>query len=79
MVSSHAYELASAKNVAMRTVFLNTTERVYAAQMYRTGEPDIVGSSLIDCAKKVIDFEKAKKNYVQPLLTKDAMITIENV
>jgi hypothetical protein len=79
MVGSHAFELAGAKNVALRTVFLNTTEKIYAAQMYSTGEPDITGNSLVDCVTKLIEFERTKRHLVQPLLTNDAPITIENV
>lgn len=79
MVGSHAFELAGAKNVALRTVFLNTIEKVYASQLYRTGDPDITGHSLVDCVTKLIEFEREKKHFVQPILTNDAAITIENM
>ncbi|KAI8061477.1 uncharacterized protein B0P05DRAFT_557164 [Gilbertella persicaria] len=62
MIGSYAFELASAKNVSLRTVFLNSKEKIYTSQMYDTGEPDIVGHSLVDCVEKMIEFEKKRKH-----------------
>ncbi|KAI7893372.1 HAD-like domain-containing protein [Mucor mucedo] len=78
MVGSYAFDLAGAKNVSFRTVFLNTSEKVYSAKMYDTGGPDITGASLVECVTKMIQFEKTG-HFIQPILTRDAAITIENV
>ncbi|KAG2233132.1 HAD-like domain-containing protein [Thamnidium elegans] len=61
LIGSHAFDLASAKNISLKTVFLNTTEKIYPTQMYSTGEPDITGTSLLDCVEKMIEFEKLRK------------------
>ncbi|KAI9243315.1 HAD-like domain-containing protein [Helicostylum pulchrum] len=61
LIGSHAFELASAKNISLKTVFLNTTEKIYPVQMYSTGEPDVIGTSLLDCVEKMIEFENLRK------------------
>lgn len=78
MVGSYAFDLAGAKNVSLRTVFLNTSEKIYSAQMYDTGGPDMTGNNLVECVTKMIDFEKTR-HFVQPILTRDAAINIEDV
>ncbi|KAI9469750.1 MAG: hypothetical protein EXX96DRAFT_587286 [Benjaminiella poitrasii] len=77
LVGSHAYDLAGAKNVAFKTVFLNTIERVYVApvtsvtfQPYNDNaskgeQPDMIGSSLIECVTKMIDYEHTKRQFMR--------------
>jgi hypothetical protein len=72
MVGSHAFDLAGAKNVSLRTVFLNTKEKIYSAQMYDAGGPDIIGHHLIDCVTKLVEFERTRKYFIQPLLHNNA-------
>jgi histidinol phosphatase-like enzyme len=64
IIGSKAYDLAGAKNLSIRTVFLNTVEKVYPAEMYDTGEPDIVGGGLVECVTKLIEFERVKRHLV---------------
>jgi phosphoglycolate phosphatase-like HAD superfamily hydrolase len=61
MIGSSAFDLAGAKNISIRTVFLDTIEQVYPAQMYEHGEPDIIGRNLVECVTKMIEFERVKK------------------
>jgi phosphoglycolate phosphatase-like HAD superfamily hydrolase len=80
MVGSYAFDLASAKNVAFRTVFLNTTEKIYSAEMYDNGEPDVTGSSLVDCVTKMIQFEKMRRHFlVQPTIRNPLPHLLDNI
>ncbi|CEJ03124.1 hypothetical protein RMCBS344292_17113 [Rhizopus microsporus] len=61
LISTYAFDLASAKNMSFRTVFLNTHEKIYAADMYSNGGPNIIGNNLVHCIQEMIDYEKTKK------------------
>ncbi|KAG0935126.1 hypothetical protein G6F26_009544 [Rhizopus arrhizus] len=60
-VGSCAFDLASAKNVSLRTVYLNAYEKIYTEGMYNNGAPDVTGNDLLDCVKKMIEYEKVHK------------------
>lgn len=79
MVGSYSFELASAKNVSLRTVFLTSTEKIYSAQMYDTGDPDIIGHNLVDCVTKMMEFERTRKHFIQPLLHTNAAIDYSDI
>lgn len=61
MIGSHAFDLASAKNISLKTVFLNTTEKIYPSEIYNSIGPDVTGSSLLECVEKMIEFERLQK------------------
>ncbi|KAI9279614.1 HAD-like domain-containing protein [Sporodiniella umbellata] len=60
-VGSYAFDIASAKNMSLRTVYLDTREKIYTQDMYNNGAPDIVGNNLVDCVQKMIQYEKSKR------------------
>lgn len=62
MIGSNAFDLAGAKNISIRTVFLNATEKVYPTHMFDTGDPDIVGRDLVECVTRMIEFERVKRH-----------------
>ncbi|KAI7905761.1 HAD-like domain-containing protein [Cokeromyces recurvatus] len=65
LIGSHAYDLAGAKNMSLKTVFLNTTEKIYIRPLYDDHhKPDLIGSNLVDCVKKMMEYENMKKHGV---------------
>ncbi|KAI9499026.1 HAD-like domain-containing protein [Zychaea mexicana] len=64
LVASHAWDLAGAKNVSFRTVFLTTEEKIYPADMYDGVGPDLQGDSILECVQAMIDLEKSKKHFL---------------
>ncbi|KAI8381528.1 HAD-like domain-containing protein [Radiomyces spectabilis] len=64
MVATHAWDLAGAKNVSMRTVYLTTEEKVYVKQHDDDGGPDIQGDTMIECIEKMITLEKTRKHFL---------------
>ncbi|KAI7861097.1 HAD-like domain-containing protein [Circinella umbellata] len=64
LIGSHAWDLAGAKNVSFRTVFLTTEEKIYPTEMYDGVGPDLQGDSVLECVQLMIDFEKKKKHFL---------------
>ncbi|KAI9025145.1 HAD-like domain-containing protein, partial [Phycomyces nitens] len=63
-VAAHAWDLAGAKNVSVRTVYLTTEEKVYSADAYDGSYPDVQSDSLIKCVKGMIELENKKRRFL---------------
>ncbi|KAI7870114.1 HAD-like domain-containing protein [Spinellus fusiger] len=61
LVSSNAWDLAGAKNVSVRTVYLTTEEKVYSADSYDGTSPDCQGDSLLTCVQLMIQLENKRR------------------
>ncbi|KAI9313293.1 HAD-like domain-containing protein [Dichotomocladium elegans] len=64
LISSHAWDLAGAKNVSFRTVFLTSEEKVYPKQIYDDIGPDVQGDTILECVKAMIDLESKKRHFL---------------
>ncbi|CDH59921.1 haloacid dehalogenase [Lichtheimia corymbifera JMRC:FSU:9682] len=64
LISSHAWDLAGAKNVCFRTAFLTTEEKIYPKDLYDGTGPDIKGDTMLSCAKAMVELESNKKSYM---------------
>ncbi|KAI8881069.1 HAD-like protein [Backusella circina FSU 941] len=61
LISSYSWEIASAKNISLKTVFLNTNHKqMFPSQLYNHVEPDITAMSLIECTSKIIEMQTQK-------------------
>ncbi|KAI8141310.1 HAD-like domain-containing protein [Fennellomyces sp. T-0311] len=64
MIAAHAWDLAGAKNVSYRTVFLTTEEKVYPVEMYDGVGPDLQGDTVLECVQRMIVLEKSRKSFL---------------
>ena len=64
MIASRACDLAGAKNVSYRTVFLTTEEKVFPAELYGGVGPDVQGDSLLECVQRMMAFEKKRRSFL---------------
>lgn len=61
MIGSSASDLAGAKNVSIRTIFLDSKEKVFPNNIYEISKPDRTGKDLADCVGKMLEMEKSQK------------------
>ncbi|KAI8967095.1 hypothetical protein BDF20DRAFT_840489 [Mycotypha africana] len=61
LIGSYAFDLAGAKNLSLRTIFLNKREKVYVSSMYDNAEPNLTCTTLTDGVLQMFHFEKTKR------------------
>ncbi|CAO3637728.1 unnamed protein product [Cunninghamella blakesleeana] len=62
-ISSRSWDLASAKNVSMKTAFVKSEELMFTTDIYDGRKPDLEGETVIECVQKILNLESSLKHY----------------